>query len=53
MDSQWALTAYMKNVFDKRYVTQANDASSNVNPTRAGTYGEPRVMGIMLGYKYN
>ena len=52
MDSHWALTAYMRNVFDKRYVLQANDGSA-ASPTRAGTFGEPRVMGVTLGYKYN
>jgi outer membrane receptor protein involved in Fe transport len=52
MDSKWALTAYMRNVFDKRYVAQANDGSNAIDPTRAGTFGEPRVMGVTLGFKY-
>jgi iron complex outermembrane receptor protein len=52
VDSKWALTAYMRNVFDKRYVPQVNDGSNAIDPTRAGTFGEPRVMGLMIGYKY-
>jgi len=50
MTRKWALTAYMRNVFDKRYSCRQMTIRHESDSRR--TYGEPRVMGLTLGYKY-
>jgi iron complex outermembrane receptor protein len=47
---RWALTAWVRNAFDERYVTQANTASG-ANPSRSGSLGMPRMFGATLNWR--
>jgi iron complex outermembrane receptor protein len=47
---RWALTAWVRNAFDERYVTQANTASG-ANPARIGSIGAPRMFGATLNWR--
>ena len=50
-DKDWALTAWIRNALDERYVTQANTASG-ANPSRSGSLGAPRLFGVTFGYRF-
>lgn len=51
-DYSWSLTAYVRNAFDKRYVSQSLTAASDTTPSRVGQIGAPRMYGIALQHRF-
>jgi iron complex outermembrane receptor protein len=47
----WSLTGWVRNAFDKRYVTQASVAPG-VNPSLNGSIGAPRIYGVTAGVRF-
>ncbi len=47
----WSLMVWMRNAFDKRYVSQAN-VSPGVNPSLVGSIGAPRLFGATLSARF-
>jgi iron complex outermembrane recepter protein len=52
MDRSWALTAFTRNAFDERYVSQSLTAASDTVPSRVGQLGSPREYGLTLSYRF-
>jgi iron complex outermembrane receptor protein len=48
--ARWSLSIWSKNLFDKSYVKFANRTALLGSP--AVLYGQPRTIGVTLGYKY-
>ncbi|MHA6316620.1 TonB-dependent receptor [Altererythrobacter sp. CAU 1778] len=44
-EGSWSLTGWVRNAFDKRYISQAN-ASSGATPAISGSIGLPRTYGM-------
>ncbi len=51
-DGRWRLSAFAKNVFDKRYVISSASAAASGVATRSGHVGAPRMYGLSLAYKF-
>lgn len=47
----WSLTAWVRNAFDKRYISQAN-VSPGVNPSLVGSIGTPRLFGATASVRF-
>jgi len=50
-DETWALTAWVRNATDERYVSQGTTTTS-ANPSRTGSIGMPRMYGVKLDYRF-
>ncbi|WP_417464846.1 TonB-dependent receptor [Kordiimonas sp.] len=51
-DMAWSLTAFIRNAFDKRYVSQSLTAASDTTPSRVGQLGTPRMFGVALQHRF-
>jgi iron complex outermembrane receptor protein len=51
-DERWSLTAFARNAFDKRYVSQSLTAASDTVPARVGQLGTPREYGLTLSHRF-
>lgn len=47
---RWALTGWIRNAFDERYVAQAN-MGTGANPARTGSIGAPRMYGATFYWR--
>ncbi len=52
MDERWSLTAFTRNAFDERYVSQSVTSASDTVPARVGQLGSPRLYGVTLTYRF-
>jgi len=52
LDEKWSLTAFARNAFDERYVSQSLTAASDTVPSRVGQLGTPREFGLTLNYRF-
>jgi len=50
-DKAWSLSAWIRNAFDTRYISQAT-TSDGANPYTAGSIGEPRMYGVTLYHHF-
>ena len=50
-DTSWTLSAWVRNAFDERYVSQGTTTTS-ANPARTGSIGMPRMYGVKLDYRF-
>ena len=50
-DKMWTLTGWIRNAFDKRYVSQGT-TGSGANPFRTGSIGLPRMYGATLAFHF-
>ncbi|MCB2014607.1 MAG: TonB-dependent receptor [Sphingobium sp.] len=50
-DDTWRVAAFVKNIFDKKYLTSAFDLTTSF-ATINEQFGQPRWWGISLGYKF-
>lgn len=52
LDERWALTAFTRNAFDERYVSQSLTSASDTVPARVGQLGAPSQYGVTLSYRF-
>jgi iron complex outermembrane recepter protein len=52
IDERWSLTAFARNTFDERYVSQSVTSASDTVPARVGQLGAPRQYGATLSYRF-
>jgi len=52
IDERWSLTAYARNAFDERYVSQSLTAASDTVPSRVGQLGTPREFGVTVSHRF-
>ena len=52
LDEKWSLTAFARNAFDKRYVSQSLTAASDTVPARVGQLGTPREYGLTVNRRF-
>jgi iron complex outermembrane receptor protein len=50
-DKTWSLTGWVRNAFDKRYISQAN-TRPGANAYTAGSIGTPRMYGVTLYHSF-
>lgn len=50
-DTSWTLSAWVRNAFDERYISQGTTTTS-ANPARTGSIGMPRMYGVKLDYRF-
>lgn len=52
LDESWSLTAFIRNAFDERYVSQSLTSASDTVPARVGQLGAPSQYGVTLGHRF-
>ena len=52
IDENWSLTAFARNAFDERYVSQSLTAASDTSPSRVGQLGAPSRYGVTLSHRF-
>ncbi|MDY6948457.1 MAG: TonB-dependent receptor [Pseudomonadota bacterium] len=52
LDERWSLTAFTRNAFDERYVSQSVTSASDTVPARVGQLGAPSQYGVTLSYRF-
>lgn len=52
LDESWSLTAFVRNAFDERYVSQSLTSASDTVPARVGQLGAPSQYGVTLSYRF-
>ncbi|WP_175597228.1 TonB-dependent receptor [Peristeroidobacter soli] len=52
MDARWSLTAFIRNAFDERYVSQSLTSASDTVPARVGQLGAPSQYGVTLSHRF-
>ncbi len=54
--SDWAVSLWGRNIFDERYATRGfyfvNEPPYTQDPTLYTRFGEPRVIGMTVNYRY-
>lgn len=50
-DASWAITGWIRNATDERYVTQGA-VTTSANPSRTGSLGMPRMYGVTLDKRF-
>lgn len=50
-DTSWAITGWIRNATDERYVTQGA-VTTSANPSRTGSLGMPRMYGVTLDRRF-
>lgn len=51
-DDSWSLTAFIRNAFDERYVSQSVSSASDTVPARVGQLGAPSQYGVTLSHRF-
>ncbi|WP_161965826.1 TonB-dependent receptor [Steroidobacter cummioxidans] len=51
-DQRWSLTAFIRNAFDERYVSQSVTSASDTVPARVGQLGAPSQYGVTLSHRF-
>ena len=52
LDERWSLTAFTRNAFDERYVSQSLVSASDTVPARVGQLGAPSQYGVTLSHRF-
>jgi len=52
LDERWSLTAFVRNAFDERYVSQSLTSASDTVPARVGQLGAPSQYGVTLHHRF-
>lgn len=52
LDEDWSLTAFIRNAFDERYVSQSLTSASDTVPARVGQLGAPSQYGVTLSHRF-
>jgi len=52
LDERWSLTAFVRNAFDERYVSQSLTSASDTVPARVGQLGPPSQYGVTLNHRF-
>jgi iron complex outermembrane receptor protein len=52
LDASWTLTAFIRNAFDERYVSQSLTSASDTVPARVGQLGAPSQYGVTLSHRF-
>lgn len=52
LDESWSLTAFVRNAFDERYVSQSLTSASDTVPARVGQLGAPSQYGVTLSHRF-
>jgi iron complex outermembrane receptor protein len=52
LDENWSLTAFVRNAFDERYVSQSLVSASDTVPARVGQLGAPSMYGVTLSHRF-
>lgn len=52
LDESWSLTAFIRNAFDERYVSQSLTSASDTVPARVGQLGAPSQYGVTLSHRF-